>query len=1422
LSVLLDLTELQLFNNQVADMSALTQLTNLTLLYLNRNPLSCTAYCNDVPNIWSKNLYLSIFEYDPPPSDCVCETPSERVLFVDARANMGQDGSSWDQAFKYLQDALAVSTSGDEIRVAQGKYRPDHGLGITPGDRSVSFRIRSGVTLKGGYAGLKEGNNTSGMATDPNQRDTERFETVLSGDLASNDNPDWCGDRHDPSRQDNSECVVSIAYADNTTMLDGLTITAGHTLTGYGGGITNSGAPLSRSITLINCVLFSNYAERGGGLKCSASNLVSCKFINNHSLHYGGAIYASLVKANSCLFYDNSAVFNGGGVYAYGDSEYSDCIFAGNAARVAGALHHVRLDFSGQIDPYNGIHTQVITFDDVLIQKNFAAPYEPNSAYIRKSIIHLLGDLDLKDGRFDISSVLIKGNGSFNIADQVVLRIIGGIDSYPTIIRSTIHGPGNIEIDQGTQFILDGNCTVNLSGSGICNPDSNEGGLIKVDGSLVVRGNATLRNTNVEVTLFDINTPSDIQYNNITLKEASAGFGGEFFVAGNATISCNTIISEGDRYLDLDPDPQVEQKPTITQNQITVIIKEGALSSQGTLLELRAKDYDFNSFGTSGAHLVRDSTGFTKDPSENWVLEKLILEPDSKLNLTNRQGFEFQDISEPYPETVYVKELVMGPNSVLNTGLQTLYYQRLLDTDGNDLERTSFSRFEKLDNGAQFTDIPLLGFSLGIIAMNNQMEFDVRVRKDPININSTDPNDQYIRRLDGIDAIPSGAGGIMEMRTWISDDEHADVVTAKGAFARAGDEDITIKFEYMFPDEDPGDAYIVVYLSDHHEVNHASRIPVAVIYPPDLGRPGSWNSHRFAVFSITIPRGHLNFTHGTYVELGLHGHDVRCWIDNWDPRVSCTAVCGDYDSKWGVTISDYLLLLAEYGLSNLPVNKNCLDIFPDDCINVDDLTIWDTPGILTLCLEREQNLAMMNGHFSEHALFSGSPEDSIQATGLVLYGKKGTGYWEYDGYVYDLDTNGTCLRSQATGGRGRLITNKINGSLYQIQSNTGLVHIKGPGNGIEQRKKLSYPNSTKTLSVGFNDSYKDGVPLMDAVFHPLDSDVVYVVPVLVRDLNNTTYPAAAKLRLNQATGNPYTVEAVYGLDPAEDPSPGIVVLAPDANDQVLEPDFQHVKEIEINRSGSYVYLLSSHVQNENNWLLVYKEETGDLIKAFNFNDPCDISDPYGLLADVNAPSALVVSTDSGNSPQCDRFYITSSERSVHEHEDLTVKIFSFLLDVDSLATEPNTTLLEFDRAIEINCNGLEPDPNLLDEYNGLYDPNRHVSVITSMTEDPNGTLYVVGFTAPRFHDDRDWGKQKTYFTTPFLAVVESSSVIASAQPIDGIALPLSVSWCGFTHEDSVDAVLRKDTNLVAIAQISSLADHWLESMRGAGLARLNR
>ena len=74
----------------------------------------------------------------------LCTDAAAKVIYVDDDANGVNNGTSWENAYKYLQDALTDAKNAPkpvEIYVAQGIYKPDLGAGITLGNRSSSFQM---------------------------------------------------------------------------------------------------------------------------------------------------------------------------------------------------------------------------------------------------------------------------------------------------------------------------------------------------------------------------------------------------------------------------------------------------------------------------------------------------------------------------------------------------------------------------------------------------------------------------------------------------------------------------------------------------------------------------------------------------------------------------------------------------------------------------------------------------------------------------------------------------------------------------------------------------------------------------------------------------------------------------------------------------------------------------------------------------------------------------------------------------------------------------------------------------------------------------------------------------------------------------------------------------------------------------------
>ena len=322
------------------------------------------------PRVINERIDMGAYEYPGP--------RQTQLLYVDDDAIGANNGLSWDDAFNYLQDALSIAGRGDEILVAKGIYKPDQGGGITTGDRKAVFRLRNGVAVRGGYAGIGE--------HDPNERNVYEYTSVLSGDLFGNDCHLSDADEliYDPCRAENSYHVLNTSETDDTTILDGLTIIAGNdnrfyhdpwpgpgpswVPIGQGGGIFNyAGSPMVK-----NCTFSNNSANLEGGAiynSQSTSSLANCIFSRNSAQEHGGGIYNSKsnITLTSCMFIKNFSGSGGALCNQYESTiELFNCTLVGNFAQ-NGTPPFIWQDFepeSGDVQVSSSISNSIL-WDDI-------------------------------------------------------------------------------------------------------------------------------------------------------------------------------------------------------------------------------------------------------------------------------------------------------------------------------------------------------------------------------------------------------------------------------------------------------------------------------------------------------------------------------------------------------------------------------------------------------------------------------------------------------------------------------------------------------------------------------------------------------------------------------------------------------------------------------------------------------------------------------------------------------------------------------------------------------------------------------------------------------------------------------------------------------------------------------------------------
>src|SRR5687767_2713396 len=133
-----------------------------------------------------------------------------QIIYVKANAAGANNGSSWSNAYRDLETALATAfaVGYDEIWVATGTYKPTrdvNGVNQSPGYVGNTFKLRAGVRMYGGFNGTE-----SSLA----QRSFKVNPTVLSGDFNGDDGTNFA------NRSDNFHHVVTASGLTASTLLD--------------------------------------------------------------------------------------------------------------------------------------------------------------------------------------------------------------------------------------------------------------------------------------------------------------------------------------------------------------------------------------------------------------------------------------------------------------------------------------------------------------------------------------------------------------------------------------------------------------------------------------------------------------------------------------------------------------------------------------------------------------------------------------------------------------------------------------------------------------------------------------------------------------------------------------------------------------------------------------------------------------------------------------------------------------------------------------------------------------------------------------------------------------------------------------------------------------------------------------------------
>lgn len=300
-------------------------------------------------------------------------------IYVKADASGANNGTSWTNAYTDLQDALDAASSGTQIVVAKGTYKPSkqwniaNGMEVTGLPTYVTFRIEDGIEVYGGFAG-NESNPTSTAVLDARNFTTN--ETILSGDLDNNDSfggtfPNFTYGNY----TNNARTIIYTQYTSSATIVDGFTLTSANVYAWYNNGEDDNMGSTDSSNPTINNIIFKRNSGVGLYNDAFADGVASpiltdCQFIQNTNSNGNGAgmfnkggsnnangLAINLGEASpilhNCTFEQNvalgsgsfagngGAIFNDGSLRGVIQAELYNCTFIQNYAQGGGGAVYI-------------------------------------------------------------------------------------------------------------------------------------------------------------------------------------------------------------------------------------------------------------------------------------------------------------------------------------------------------------------------------------------------------------------------------------------------------------------------------------------------------------------------------------------------------------------------------------------------------------------------------------------------------------------------------------------------------------------------------------------------------------------------------------------------------------------------------------------------------------------------------------------------------------------------------------------------------------------------------------------------------------------------------------------------------------------------------------------------------------------------
>jgi len=272
------------------------------------------------------------------------ENQTLSIYYVDLSASGLNNGSSWEEAYTDLHEALNNAIEGQQIWVADGTYFTSF-----TNNRNESFVLKNNVPVYGGFAG-----------GETSLDDRNWFDNV--SDLSGNIGSQFLA-------TDNAYHVLFADDATGSFLIDGFSIHGGYA-NGAGVHEDSGGAALieysTGTFTMNNCFAFANHTDYTGGAVTTFANSVFLNtiFLGNES-HIGGAIdwsYGTTIE--NCLFVDNIANIGIVNHNSAGTMDMTGCTFEGN---------EVNWEFYAVVEGANGEVANTVIWGNDLFDTSIGA-----------------------------------------------------------------------------------------------------------------------------------------------------------------------------------------------------------------------------------------------------------------------------------------------------------------------------------------------------------------------------------------------------------------------------------------------------------------------------------------------------------------------------------------------------------------------------------------------------------------------------------------------------------------------------------------------------------------------------------------------------------------------------------------------------------------------------------------------------------------------------------------------------------------------------------------------------------------------------------------------------------------------------------------------------------------------------------------